>query len=106
MRAERAAREAGDEIGQVEVERIRARLALVEGEHLRAAEIAEAARAAAERLRSAQLQAECAALAARALRRLGRLQEMEVRHAEAVRLFEELGAAKLLADFRQAWASD
>lgn len=95
-RAEELARAAGDEIGGAEAGRLRARIALVDGEAAHALDAAETARATAERFGSLLLQGECAALAAQAFERLGRTLEAAVRKAEAAGIFRRLGATHLL----------
>jgi len=95
-RAEALAATAGDEIGGAEAGRLRARIALVEDEAAHALDAAEKARATAARYGSMLLQGECAALAARALERLGRSEEAEARKAEAAGIFRRLGATHLL----------
>ena len=95
-RAEALAAAAGDEIGGAEAGRLRARIALVENEAAHALDAAEKARATAARYGSMLLQGECAALAARALERLGRMQEANARKAEAAGIFRRLGATHLL----------
>ncbi len=95
-RAARLTAEAGDEIGGAEMGRLRALLALRQGDYESAAREAEAARATAERFGSALLQAECAAVAARTLHLIGRAADAEQRRIEAARIFGALGAAKLL----------
>src|SRR6185295_10372675 len=68
-------RQANDDVGVAEVNRVRAERFLKLDRIEEALEAAESARAEAERHASAQLHAECAELAARALRRLGREDE-------------------------------
>jgi tetratricopeptide (TPR) repeat protein len=101
--AGRLAREASDELGIVEVGRVRALLSHQEGDFEAAALEADQARSSAEQLHAAVLQAECAAVAARALRALGRNSLAEVRRAEAIRLFQAQGAARRLEQFEAAW---
>lgn len=103
-RAEAIARAAQDEIGLVEIMRVRALLALGSGEAGEAANLAEEARARAEELRVVQLQAECAAVAARAHRALGRPDVAEIRRTEATSIFGRLGALRLLTEFARQWA--
>lgn len=102
-RAAQLAREAGDEIGGAEVGRLRALLALQLGDSDQAAQQAELARTTAERLGSALLQGECAAVAGGALRRLNRRPEAETRREEAARIFKMLGAVRLLERLNQEW---
>lgn len=85
-RAGRWAAEAGDEVGGAEVDRVRALVAYKEGD-----------------LDSAVLAAECAALSALALKRLGRAPEAEERRAEAEAGFRSLGAQRLLEHLAENW---
>ncbi len=91
-RAERLAREAGDELGGAEAGRVRAELALRHGAPDQAVDLALAARAVAERHGSALLGGECAAIAFRASARLGRAVDAVRFRAEAERVFNDLGA--------------
>ena len=93
--------EAGDGIGHAEAGRLRALLALSQGDYESAAQEAESARLRAERLGSLLLQGECAAAAARALQQIGRVADAERRRDEAGRIFRALGAAKLLERLEQ-----
>ena len=102
-RAEKLAREAGDEINLVDVGRLRALRALAEGDAALALETAEAAHLRAETLHSLQLQGECAAVAALACRRLGRTGAAASRHEEALAIFTRLGAEQLARDFTRRW---
>ncbi len=102
-RAGTMARDAGDELGEVEVQRLVALLALRQGDAARAAREAEVAREAAARQGSALLAAECAAVAALACRRLGQAAQAELRRAEALAGFERLGATGLAARFEEEW---
>lgn len=102
-RAEQLAREAGDEIGLLDVSRLKALLALAGGDAVRALETAEAAHQKAESLHSLQLQGECAAVAALACRKLGRESAAASRHAEALAIFTRLGAERLARDFVRRW---
>jgi tetratricopeptide (TPR) repeat protein len=95
-RAEALAKVAGDEIGEADAQRVRARIALVDGEAAHALDAAESARATAARCGNLQLQGECAALAAQALDLLGRAPEAASRKAEAAGIFRRLGATRLL----------
>jgi tetratricopeptide (TPR) repeat protein len=105
VRAARLAEEAGDELGLVELGRIRALLELASGNFQAAATEAENARAAAVETKAAVLQGECAAVAARAFRSLGQSSVANARREEAVRLFEEQGARRRLQEFEKAWAN-
>ena len=103
-RASRMAQLAGDVIGVAELQRIRAVAAWREGRAADALAEAEAGRRTAEEHDVALLQAECAALAALAHRALRAPQAAETRRAEAVALFQKLGAVTLLVRFEEAWA--
>ncbi len=100
-RADQFSVEGADELGGAEVRRLRALLAMRDGEFPVALREAEEGRTIAERYSSPLLQAECAAVAAGALRELKRLGEAKSRLAEARRLFRSLGAAKLLEDLEK-----
>ena len=102
-RAGRWAGEAGDEVGSAEVERVRALVAYKEGNLEGALTHAESARATARAFDSALLAAECAALGALTLKRLGRLPEAEERRAEAEAGFRSLGALRLLERLAGDW---
>lgn len=104
-RAGRLAREAADTIGAAEVIWVEALAALRQEKWQLALDHAEAARSVALALGSAQLVAECAATAARALRELGRTQEANERRSHAERGFRELGATILLERFELEWGS-
>jgi tetratricopeptide (TPR) repeat protein len=97
------ARESGDELGVMEVGRVQALLFLARHEFQPAADEAERARAGAEQNRAAVLQAECAAVAARAWKALNRMENAEARRLEAIRLFSNQGALRRLEDFGRAW---
>ena len=105
VRAGTLAQEAKDELGIVEVGRLRALLALADGQYEIATREAEEARTAAVKTRAVLLQAECGAAAARALKALGRTAEAEERRVEAIGLFDSLGASRRLADFQKAWGA-
>lgn len=102
-RAGRWAEEAGDEVGRAEVERVRALVAYKDGDFAGALAAAESALATARSYDSAVLAAECAALLAVALRRLGRTGEAELRYAEADAGFRQLGAVRLLERLADEW---
>jgi len=95
-RAEALAKAAGDDIGGADAQRVRARIALIDGEAAHALDAAESARATAARCGNLQLQGECAALAAQALELLARAPEAATRKAEAAGIFRRLGATRLL----------
>jgi tetratricopeptide (TPR) repeat protein len=101
--AQQLARESGDDIGAAEAGRLRALVALADGDLELALQEAESARSTAERHGSALLQGESAAAAARILRELGRLAEAEGRRVEARGLFQRLGAASWLREFDEVW---
>lgn len=102
-RAARWAAEAGDEVGRAEVERVRALVAYKEGDLEGALAAAEGALATARTFDSALLAAECGALLALTLRRLGRGDEAEARRVEAEAGFRELGAELLAARLAEEW---
>jgi tetratricopeptide (TPR) repeat protein len=102
-RAARWAAEAGDEVGRAEVERVHALVALKEGALDEALAAAESAHATARTYDSVVLEAECAALLALILKRLGRAADAEERRAEAMAGFEQLGAEGLRARFDADW---
>jgi tetratricopeptide (TPR) repeat protein len=95
-RAARYAEQAGDAVGRAEVHRVEALNAL----HQRAWEAAlfhaETARAVAVEHDSALLAAECAGIAARALRQMGRSKEALQRRTQAEAGLRELGATSML----------
>lgn len=97
------ARESGDELGVIEVGRVQALVYFARNEYQKAADGAEEARAAAEQNRAAVLQAECAAVAARAWKALKRTENAEARRLEAIRLFSSQGARRRLEEFDRAW---
>ena len=103
VRAEALARDAGDELGLVEVGRLRALLELAQGQYEAAVTQAVESRTVAERARAVLLQAECAAAAARALKALGRVEEAERYRTEAIGVFESLGAKRRLEELEKAW---
>ena len=104
-RAERWAIEAGDEVGRAEVERVRALVAYKDGDLDGALAAAESALATARTYDSAVLAAECAALLALTLRRLGRSADAEERRDEALAGFERLGAERLRERFEEDWSA-
>ncbi len=102
-RAASWAAESGDEVGRAEVERVRALVAYKDG-HLEAAlEAAEAALATARTYDSALLAAECAALVALTLKRLGRHADADRRRVEAEEGFRRLGAEPLVKRLTDEW---
>ena len=95
-RAATLAREAGDEGGLIEIERVRALGLLQAGDLSGALRAAERARRQAGRLRIPLLEGECAAIAARAFAALGRPVQAARRRDLARRRFAALGARALL----------
>jgi tetratricopeptide (TPR) repeat protein len=104
-RAERWASDAGDEVGRAEVERVRALVAYKEGDLDGALAAAEFALATARTYDSAVLAAECAALLALTLKRLGRAADAEERRAEALDGLKRLGADRLRERFEEEWGA-
>jgi tetratricopeptide (TPR) repeat protein len=98
LRAEKLAVQADDEVGLAEVRRLAALLALKQGNHNDAADLALVARAVAQKYGILQMQAECAGIAGAAYRRLNRSEEADRYRGEAFKLFERLGAEKLKQD--------
>jgi tetratricopeptide (TPR) repeat protein len=102
-RADELAVLAGDEIGRIEIGRIRALLALAEDKpskaHAHAGETRERARRRGLRL----IESECCAISARALKRLGDLREAESFRAKATAGLRALGAKALLERFERDW---
>jgi len=92
---------AGDELGLAEARRLRALVALEQGEFTDAHRDAEAARAIASRYGSTLLHAESALASARALHALCDASVMVERRDEAKRLFESLGAQALLEELER-----
>jgi ATP/maltotriose-dependent transcriptional regulator MalT len=103
-RAVQLAADADDELGGAEAQRLQSLLALRQGDAERALAQAERGRTTALALGSALLAAECAAAAALALLRLGRLEAARERRAEASAGFVRLGASALVERLRTAWA--
>lgn len=104
-RAGRLAREASDTIGAAEVVRVEALAALRQDNWQLALDQAETARSVALAHGSTQLAAECAGIAARALRKLGRVEEANNRRSHAEQGFRELGATILLERLDLEWES-
>jgi len=102
-RAGRWAAEAGDEVGGAEVRRVRALAAYKEGDLPAALAHAEAALAIAQAFDSAVLAAECSALLALTLKRLGRMAEAEARRGDAEAGFRTLGAERLIKRLAEDW---
>ncbi|HEU5304170.1 MAG TPA: tetratricopeptide repeat protein [Gemmatimonadales bacterium] len=95
-RAARYAEEAGNEIGRAEVERVEALNALHRRNWRLALSHADNARTVALKNDSALLAAECAGIAARALKALGQGDRAADRRKEAEAGFRQLGATTLL----------
>lgn len=104
-RAAALAAEGDDPIGVVEAARLRALLEFGRGNADAALRNALVAREEARNLGSALLEAECATVAARAARRLGRDEEAERWRGEAVAGLTRLGAEGLLERFRNDWGA-
>lgn len=104
-RAGRLARKASDTIGAAEVVRVEALAALRQDDWQLALDQAETARSIALAHGSTQLAAECAGIAARALRKLGRVEEANDRRSHAEQGFRELGATILLERLDLEWES-
>lgn len=98
------AAESRDELAMIEVELLGAQLALAEKQWETAFTRAENARQAAIKANAAVLQAQCAAVSARALQKLGRSPLTEERREEATRLFQSQGAARRLKELEDALA--
>ena len=96
------AEESRDELGIIEVELLQAQLALAEHEWELALTRSDHARTAAINGRAAVLQAQCAAVSARALQALGRVELAEERKAEAAALFRAQGAQRRLKELEEA----
>ncbi|HEX5817895.1 MAG TPA: tetratricopeptide repeat protein [Gemmatimonadales bacterium] len=102
-RASELAAAADDELGVAEAQRLQALLALREADAETALARAERGRVTALALGSALLAAECAAAAALALQRLGRIEAAQERRTEAMAGFERLGASALATRLQAAW---
>jgi tetratricopeptide (TPR) repeat protein len=102
-RAARLAAEAGDEVGAAEVERVRALAAAKAGDLTNALRHADSARETARTFDSALLAAECAAIGALILKRMGRVAEAEQRRGEADGGFRALGAIRLQQRLEEEW---
>jgi len=104
-RTESLAREAGDETGLAEAIRLRALLALREGDLDAAMAHALEAREAAARVGAAQLEGESLAAATLAARRLGEMAKAEAYRLAALEIFERLGAVRLARQLDEAYSS-
>jgi tetratricopeptide (TPR) repeat protein len=102
-RAERLSRTGDDDVGLAEVRRIRALAALRLEDAEGAIREAGAAHAIARAHAVALLQADCAALLSLAYRRHGDAASAERLQAEAVEIYDALGAAGLRARFEREW---
>ena len=100
-RADQLLREAADDVGLADFGRLRGLLALRQGNPAGAEVFAREARAVAERIGSVQVMAECTAVLATALHRLGRETESAPFRAEARAIFTRLGATNLLQDLER-----
>jgi tetratricopeptide (TPR) repeat protein len=100
-RAVRYAIEAGDEVGRAEVHRVEALNALHQRDWESALFHAEIARSVAVQHDSALLAAECAGIAARALKAMGKAKDADARRTEAETGFRQLGATSLLERLEQ-----
>lgn len=96
------ATESTDELGLIEVELLRAQLALAEKQWDLALTQSENARRAAIDARAAVLQAQCSAVSARALKALGREAQALERKEEASLLFKAQGARRRLEELEES----
>jgi tetratricopeptide (TPR) repeat protein len=103
-RAARLAQGVGDDLGHADTLRLRAVLALDEGDAPRAYDQSELARVAARDRGSALLEAECIAVSACALKQLGRAEAAERIWSRAVERFHAIGAIRLLERFDRVWS--
>jgi tetratricopeptide (TPR) repeat protein len=101
----RLGREAEDELGVAEAQRVKATCAIGRGDFAAALGDAEAAHAVAATSGAVLLRADAAAALALALRGLGRVAEAEQRRAEAMEAYRLLGARHLIARFERAWSA-
>ncbi len=92
-----------DNLGRAELERVRARLELEQGNPEEAHRHASAGEAVAASGGSPLLQSECAAVRAVALRSLG-ADEAQAEHDRVVEAMKELGVSQPLARFERQWA--
>jgi tetratricopeptide (TPR) repeat protein len=104
-RAERLARDSGDEVGRAEVQRIRALAALRAGDMPTAIREATAAYELARSREVVLLRADSAALLALAHRRSGNMDEAERRRTEALDAYDSLGAEGLRGRLEREWAT-
>ncbi|MCU0620062.1 MAG: tetratricopeptide repeat protein [Gemmatimonadales bacterium] len=103
-RAATLAEQSGDEIGTVEVLRLRALLALRLGDHARAAATAEHGRHVADTMGAALVAAECTAVEALARQRMQETARAEALRDAALAGFARLGAVGLTSRLLQDWA--
>ncbi len=92
-----------DKLGGAELERVRARLELEQGNPEEAQRHASAGEAVAASGGSPLLESECAAVGAAALQRLG-ADEAQTKHDRVVEAMKELGASLPLERFERQWA--
>lgn len=104
-RAAELAREADDQIGVAECERLEALLLLRDGNAARALPLAEQALRRGAALGAALLAAESAATAALAARALGRESEASVHRVRALDGYESLGAVGHMQRFERSWSA-
>jgi tetratricopeptide (TPR) repeat protein len=102
-RASQLALDAGDVLGEAEIGRVRAMVALREGRVDAAVREAQRASETAAAQGSALLAAECAAVMALALHRLGRAKEAGSAREDALARFAALGAEAHAERFRVDW---
>lgn len=100
-RADQLVQDATDEVGLADAGRLRGLLALRRGDPAAAVVVAREARAVAERIGRVQLMAECTAVLATALHRLGLEAESAPFRTEARAIFTRLGATNMLQDFER-----
>ena len=92
-----------DQLGEAELERVRARLELEQGNAEEAHRHASAGEAAAASGGSPLLESECAAVGATALQSLG-ADEAQTKHDQVVETMKTLGASQPLKRFEREWA--
>jgi tetratricopeptide (TPR) repeat protein len=104
-RATLMAQQVNDTVGQAELKRLEARLALRQSRDAEALALAQTGRRQAAALGITQLEGECIGLEAVALKRLGRRHDADLARIEATALFARLGATGLGARLEQEWAA-
>lgn len=92
-----------DQLGEAELERVRARLELEQGNPEEAHRHASAGEAMAASGGNPLLESECAAVAAAALQSLG-ADEAQTKHDRVVETMKQLGASQPLERFERQWA--